>query len=406
MRPVKVRIDGTFWDSQIYSGELFLFTEQSSLIRSQWRTLINDLAGHYTQVQTALRVGFMDGDLFYNPKVKRILRDPVIETEIRRQLSDLSDQTCTLTLHAGSSLEVDSPFDMSIVDSDMYYGTIIAASDDGLFSCRTSKLRAGPVRTKAIKHHDASYLQVKSSTRHTAVAAAAGDDGLMQFKFRPEDRADRVSDGQVLSKRACKACDWSFQSILGWSESDAFLAKFKEERIDRTRFRRFDRILDLDDLFDEGGAGSSSGSGFTWGAREKLYRFESDGIHVLDMFEATQRSGEIDSDQLDPSYRGIIEASFKSEDVVSTATGAFGTVVELSDRLVVLRSDGGVEEFLGEPVHWRIFPRTDHYANQLHIIYDDYLEIVSFVHDYFVDQGHKLAGFSKGGASESGNDLF
>ena len=41
-------------------------------------------------------------------------------------------------------------------------------------------------------------------------------------------------------------------------------------------------------------------------------------------------------------------------------------------------------------------PALEHYSNQLHIIYDDRLEIISFVHDYFVDQTSKLSGFRRG----------
>ncbi len=57
-------------------------------------------------------------------------------------------------------------------------------------------------------------------------------------------------------------------------------------------------------------------------------------------------------------------------------------------------------------MHWRVFPRSDHYSNQLHIIYDDRLEIVSFVHDYFVDQSSKLSGFKRGSNDFIGDDQY
>jgi hypothetical protein len=82
-------------------------------------------------------------------------------------------------------------------------------------------------------------------------------------------------------------------------------------------------------------------------------------------------------------------------DVVSTGTAPFGTVLEMDDRMIVLRSDGEIEVFPGEPVHWRVFPRSEHYSNQLHIIYEDYVDIISFTHDYFVNQQEKIFGFSK-----------
>jgi hypothetical protein len=83
-------------------------------------------------------------------------------------------------------------------------------------------------------------------------------------------------------------------------------------------------------------------------------------------------------------------------DVISTGTAPFGTVIEFDDHIVVMRSDGVLESFGGEAVHWRIFPRSEHYSNQLHILYEDRIEIVSFVHDYFVDQKKKWYGFSRG----------
>ncbi|MCY1458289.1 hypothetical protein D9M71_756600 [compost metagenome] len=67
----------------------------------------------------------------------------------------------------------------------------------------------------------------------------------------------------------------------------------------------------------------------------------------------------------------------------------------MEDRIMVLRSDGFSEVFNGTPIHWRVFPRSEHYSNQLHIVYEDALEIISFTHDYFVDQDKKMFGFAK-----------
>lgn len=74
-------------------------------------------------------------------------------------------------------------------------------------------------------------------------------------------------------------------------------------------------------------------------------------------------------------------------------------MLELEDRILVIRSDSDAEPKLDvfdeEPCHWRVFPKSEHYSNQLHILYEDRVEIISFVHDYFLDQAHKLAGFQK-----------
>ncbi|WP_266172150.1 hypothetical protein [Dyella subtropica] len=408
MRPVKIIIPGCYWDTQIYSGDLYLFSEEASLIRVYWRTLVNNLADSNQDLQTALRVGFIDGDLFYNEKVRKILRDPSIDKTIRDQLDSLSSRTLEVAVGAQvGAVEIASPFDFAPTDTDVYYGTILAAGDAGLFSCRTSRFHSRRTRVVPYKHHDAAFLQIKSSSRNTAVAGAAGAYGLFEFAFDSKNQVDALTSERLLSPRSCKACDWSFESVLGWSETSAFLAKFKEEKYQNEKVRLFDRIVDVEEIFRDADASNAQGPSYSWGAREKLYRVENGQIQVVDIGDGDRRSGSrVKHDDDGPQFRGVIQTSFSEEEVISTGTAPFGTVIELPDRLVVMRSDSLVDEFPGEPVHWRIFPRSDLYSNQLHIIYDDRVEIVSFVHDYFVDQSEKISGFARGAADLKSELLF
>jgi len=404
MRPVKITIPGCYWDTQIYSGDLYLFSEEASLVRVYWRTLVNSLADANQDLQTALRVGFIDGDLFYNEKVRKILKDPSIERVIRDQLVSLGQRPLLATISSQvGAVEVASPFDFVPTDTDVYYGTILAAGDAGLFSCKTSKIHSRKSRVSPYKHHDAAFLQIKSSNRNTAVAGSAGADGLFEFAFDSKSQEEVLISPRILSPRPCKACDWSFESVLAWSESSAFLAKFKEEKHHNEKIRLFDRVVDIGDIFRDAEASSPTGSSYSWGSREKLYRVDGDKIQVVDMGENDKRSrGRLNNEGDGPRFRAVIQAPFSEDEIISTGTAPFGTVIELCDRIVVMRSDSEVEEFIGEPVHWRIFPRSDLYSNQLHIIYDDRIEIISFVHDYFVDQAEKVSGFAKGGGlSES-----
>jgi hypothetical protein len=141
-----------------------------------------------------------------------------------------------------------------------------------------------------------------------------------------------------------------------------------------------------------------------WGSREKIYCAQGDEVFVADFSPAEEKKNKKDGTparNAKESFekRGSYRLDAKDSEVVATGTAPFGTIVELSDRLVVYRSDGGKNEFDGELVHWRVFPRSDHYSNQLHLIYEDRLEVVSFVHDYFVDQEQKLSGFSRSAAN-------
>jgi hypothetical protein len=402
MRSVKLTIAGSFWDSQIYSGELILFDFDGAIHRIEWREVIDSLATSNEAEQTAIRVAFSDSDLFYNHKVRKILFDPQIESPIKKQLASLAERSIVTTRSELKSQwrTENTPFPFLPVDTDVYYNRIFAGGDEGLFSAaRTGGATSRLFGNQASKHHDGRVFQVRASDNYTAIAAATGDDGLFEFAFNRND--DNVlREPTRLATRPCSACDWAFQSVMGWTAQDAFLASFRNETDSAGGrvLRSFDRIVNVKEMF--GDEDNSVGSvGFTWGCREKIYRVSESGVEVANYSHSVSKKQkkEVAKEKMQLfTSRGSVNLNFDATDAIATGTAPFGTVLEFDDRLVVLRSDGEVEVFDGEPVHWRVFPRSDHYSNQLHILYDDKAEIVSFVHDYFVDQSTKLSGFSRG----------
>jgi hypothetical protein len=90
--------------------------------------------------------------------------------------------------------------------------------------------------------------------------------------------------------------------------------------------------------------------------------------------------------------------------VISARVAPFGSVVELHDGLLVIPTKGKTIFLPGEPTNWRVFPRSEDYVNQLHVVYEDHLDIFAFTHDYFVsDQASKMAGFSMGEVDAEGD---
>ncbi|WP_440830855.1 hypothetical protein ACTABV_04780 [Pseudomonas fragariae (ex Marin et al. 2024)] len=391
MRSVKIRIPGSFWDSQIYSGELILLGDQGEMHKVDWQSFIDKVADQNVLIQTAIRVAFSDSDLFYNAKVRRILSDPHIEHPIKLQLSRLSEvdlQAENMRSREYWSTQ-ESPFNFLPTDTEIYYNQFFAGGNDGLYSFpRYASARSRESRLN--KHHDASIFQVKASERFSALATAAGNDGLFDFSV-PRSGYDLLGNARQLASQACSACDWSFQSVMGWTSEDAFMANFREEKESGSnkKIRVFDRIIDQREIF---GLHDQAKIDFVWGSREKIYKI-SDGVISVRNYNSSSKSEKKSNSKFE--YLGTEKMSFGSE-VIATGTAPFGTVLELNDKIIVMRSDGEVEEFSGEPVHWRIFPRSEHYSNQLHIVYEDYLDVISFTHDYFVNQEEKMFGFSKG----------
>lgn len=407
LEPISLIVPGGYWDTQIYSGELTLFRDDGALVRLQWRTVVDHIADANPEMQTGLRVAFRDGDMFYNESVRKILMDPQIAGPIKAQLHAAAGQKFALEqrrLDTNSTVG-DSPLRFVPSDTETYYHTLFVAGEDGLFSVQRSLDRYVSKR-----HHDAPTFQVRASFDTTTLAAAAGDDGLFEFPILTVANQKMPGSGVQVSKQFCTACDWAFQSIVGWSTEAAFLASYSDERDPKTarRVRAKSAVYNLSEVFALVDESEVDGANVVWGAREKIYRMTSDCIDVLDYDyrsarkHAPEAPGELGKqtskdgqEYFDSRGRVDTRSSGAPEEVVAVGTAPFGTIVEFDDRLVVMRSDGRTHTYEGEIVHWRVFPRSDHYSNQLHIIYEDRLEIVSFVHDYFVNQAKKLIGFSR-----------
>ncbi|MHC2144817.1 hypothetical protein [Pseudomonas sp. 210_17 TE3656] len=404
MRSVKLTIAGSYWDSQIYSGELLLFDNDGGLHRIDWSNFVDQIASKNDNIRTAVRVAFSDSDLFYNPKVVKILRDPDLESPIKAQLSKLSDLELSETKESWKNIWTteSTPFDFLPTDTEIYYNNIFAGGNEGLYSAprqgRTSSRASSTIRSK--RHHDAAVLQVKASDSYTAIATASGADGLFDYSLL-KNSGETLSKARRIAERPCNACDWAFQSVLGWSANSAFMASFREEKQHDSKkvVRVIDRVIDQDEIFQS----PSDKDSFTWGAREKLYKL-TDGHIEVKHYRANEKKSK---KKYNEKFNNIGALSFTNPPsvVIASGTASFGTVLEFDDRILVIRSDGFTEEFLDEPVHWRIFPRSEHYSNQLHIIYEDRLVVISFVHDYFVDQNSKLFGFSKGRNDYSDFDI-
>lgn len=397
MQPVTLEIRGRFWDSQIYSGELTLFDDEGAVYKVDWAKAVDDIALENADVQTAVRVAFSDSDLFYNNKVRRILLDPEIKAPIIKQLTDLSARKYSISHNM--LVKYESPFDFLPTDTEMYYHKLFAGDESGLYSASRAG-KQGRFESEAKKHHDAKVFQIKASDSFTSIATAFGDDGLFEFEFNRLDRHNLLDKGVRLANRPCSACDWAFQSVVGWTTNNAFFVNYFETdkaKDPAGRSRVIDRVYEESEMFS-----SMSRPGVAWGAREKMYRLDSKGITVSNYSRGKKQgpskttNGKTEKSKK-PSFEGFgyIKNDFSIEEFVSAGTAPFGTVLEFDEHITVIRSDGFTDHFVGEPVQWRIFPRSSNYSNQLHIIYEDYMLVVSFVHDYFVNQAEKLSGFAK-----------
>jgi hypothetical protein len=127
------------------------------------------------------------------------------------------------------------------------------------------------------------------------------------------------------------------------------------------------------------------------------------GAEGLFEYRVIQYRGEDFANRRDPariSHKHCVDCSWAFCSVFGSSSLGTGFLaayqreqaVEFNSGVVVIPSAGPSIFIRGEPVNWRVFPKSRHYENQLHVIYDDCLEILPFNQDYLVDQQRKVSG--------------
>lgn len=398
MQPLRIIIPGGYWDSQIYAGRLYLFEDEGSIRTLNWDQIVEewDVEEH---LRLAMRCAFGQGDYLYGNRWDLFFSDAQVKRLLQEKFESLATHTLELSQSRFEETTIgiqEVPFPFPHSDSTIYKRNLYVASTSGVFraSCHKSGLRY-PVSTRPEKKWDAPIVAV--SAYYDSLALAAGDEGLWELPINGDNWLhEDSSEARPLSLQNCQDCSWAFYSIYGSSHvGNSYLAAFTREEDDQQaeyktserggsldqvfRRRKFDRLLADEQIFRH--------EGYSWGAQDKLCQVVDGSIQVVryePWKEATEQLTDIGTLQL---------AEWKG-DVVSGGVALFGTIAELENAIVVVPSQGQPITLAGEPVNWRVFPRSVHYKNQLHVIYEDRLEILSFNHDYFVAQQAKLSGIT------------
>lgn len=383
MQPVKLIIPGRYWDTQIYKGRLYAFTEEGDLLVLDWDRLIDGV-----RIDEHLRVpfeyAFRRSNRLYS---ETSLRDPDVKKLMISKFNKLSSKTIEITPAQVEKILISrrkSPFPFPHADSTVYKDTFYIASQSGVFRATCGKNKKFGVSTRPRKDWDGSVFHVEAS--YNRLALAAGDDGLFELAV---DVFGSDHEPKEVSSKSCTSCSWVFHSIYGSShETSGFLADYV-----RRRRRANDRpisdvdengrwlraIVSSDDIFHE--------QGYSWAAQDRICLATNGTVRIanyapFDEAEQVTRRGKIDV-RLRRHGR-----------VLAGGIALYGTIIEYQNGLVVSLSDSTTWKCTDRITAWRNFPRSRNYENQLHVIHDDRLEVLSFNNDYFVDQDHKISGIT------------
>jgi hypothetical protein len=384
MQAIKLVIPGEYWDSQLYSGNLYLFGDAGELTVVDWDIAINNNFLFYDKsLKMAGHTAFLESNLLYEKGVQFMLQDPLIKNTLLEKFKSLARMELQLDLRNINSsyiLKIDNPLPFPHVDSEIYYRRLYVSLKEGVFY---SKCNGKNVKDKSTKVWDTPTFDITASKSYTTIAFAAGSEGLFQQKIESDTRNKEQKQPTLISNNHCTTCKWSDFNIYATSHIDkSFFASFKkvQDKDNKRKYiRKFERVISAAEIFND--------EGFSWGIQDKLYVYRNQGIDAIKY--SSQKNGF-------PSFEriGRIELDSWKGEVVSAEVTPFGTVIECENAIIIIQSDNKIFTIPGEPVNWRVFSKSHNYTNQLHIIYEDRLEIFSFYNDYFIEQADKISGIT------------
>jgi hypothetical protein len=334
----------------------------------------------------------------YEVGSRQLLNDPEIRQIVMQRFHKLAELMIGYGTDRVRNASVrDNPFPFPHHDVEMHYGRLYVGSDEGLFALSTESTGQGHKQARQLSDAPAYDIAARRST----MAQACGSAGLIQVDIRVQQGRGPRGVVTKLSDLPCTHCEWAYHSVVAAGQDSApFVATFK--RSDKpanatTGSARFERLLDRIVTGSELFGGESSEYMLSWGAKDKLYRYCEGRIEVVRYTPSGKRkhAGEGEFASAGEIALPAVQSNSKP---LSARVAPFGSVLELDAGLFVVPTAGEPIFIPGEPVNWRVFPRSVDYLNHLHIIYEDRLDVWVFTHDYFADQKEKLAGIDVTGS--------
>ncbi|SOH92162.1 hypothetical protein SAMN06273572_1012 [Monaibacterium marinum] len=385
MRDLNITIEGSWWDTLLYKGKLHALTPEGDWAVFDWDALTSDLEEAIeAAARPALQFSFRASNAISNGT---LTRDTV--TRAFEQLTvfdfDLSSKKMAKYLLAKS--DVSGAFPNTSMN--MHYDRMIMSSHNGVHIEYVNSDHIGVHILKKIS----SVATRQIAAAYGRIACASGDAGLRQLDlnlehgFKPSE-----SDGLELNSQPCDACDWMYQNISALSYSGgSYLAKFiktgeffRPTKTDDTfsdgdgaeiERIKFEENIDLNDGIDD--ESSEQDHALSWGSHDKIYKVSGSRISAYRFAASGERR-----------LLGHRQLPADASEIVSVRSALFGVIVEFDEAVVVIKGDGTLVDFKGEPVNISTFSRSRRYENQLHLIADDSIQVKSinnkFENEYFL----------------------
>lgn len=391
MQALRIRVPGRYWDSYLYNDVLYLVTRDGDLEEYSWDRLVDTLLPSDASLEQVVRHLATRGKAWYALGTRELIQHTQLGRSLRRLVKTLSAEVLTVqksdlsSIRRGSSRISTFP----TTDIECYANTMFLGSLDGLLLTGLGKASRDTSRGSLL--YDGPCQRLQASYRRLAIAL--GSEGLAEMDVFPWSDAPYGQPFQpsLISHERCDICNWvSFDLVASQIGSGGYLGAFSKPA---TGGRYVDEERTLigtvrsEDLFASGG-GTLIGGG-------TLVALITDKEVATETWNPYRRRPDSGVD-LDRTRVGFSRESFARGDrILDAALTVFGVVAEFDNALRVRGTDGQSYELGGEPVSWRVFPRSQRYLNHLHVVRDRWIDIYAFAHDYFVPSAEREIGLPR-----------
>ena len=350
-KSISIKIEGDFIDSFIYSGILFLVSANLQISIYSWEGLLNETL--HNQRNT-----------LYN-----FLKD------CRRGLDFIEDDYQKIYIEV-QQLELQKlgetlPMKVWSTDINVYSNRLYIADENGVDVIKLDFESKRLDQETRFRLWD-KYAYKISPNDNSRIAIAAGANGIITAF--PRDRDIRESEDIKIIEINSYDCEWIGNNLIANSKDGAFISVFeklppKPEDINvpnnfYSRLNKLKRQSPNTTKIEN----TQASIIYSWMAGRKLFSILSNG-------EVTVRDINLLQDAVD-SNTSLLEVQNFSH-VLSARSGMFGAVIEIGNNLLSL-TNSGVDLISERPVSWRVFPRAKNYLNHLHIVENEYLNILAY----------------------------
>jgi|SanBayMetagenome_1026888.scaffolds.fasta_scaffold02444_3 hypothetical protein len=434
LEPLKVTIPGKYYDSQIYDGKLYLWKADGSILTLDWDRLIDNLDHVPERLKITLQFALQAGeDLYHNLLFKDNSHRKLILKKFQK-LAELQIEIPPSSLMQFKVTEKDNRLPFPHADSAVHYKTVYVGSQSGVSASNCGNfIKEDSSKTDIKKICDLPVVSLSAS--NNILALGGGSEGLYECNLTPD--ASNLYSPKPINNKHSSFVRWFYPSIFSSSYEEGLFADFeltkknkpknkdsisviqenslelflpldnsaslnqqivssseknenkeKDKNNDSKNNRHFKEFFPVDKIFTN--INQSDPPLLTWGVSDKICLLKKSSIDLVKYFPKTKA--------IKNKFVSIgsVETKEPIGDIISADSSFFGIVLEQEDGLLIITSSLDYIKLPGEPVNWRVFPKSRNYINQLHVIYEDYLLIYSFNHDFFINQSDKKIGISFG----------